>query len=167
MSRSPEKWFALRTDFFGRDAYHLGFLDLSPQAMTLYMASVAYVCRWGIDTCHKQIAAFAGIKRAKPVIDELVAEGFWLPDPDGGYVVLHEGALWRRGDGVSRRPIPASVRTAVMKRDQFACVECGHTDFLTLDHIWPYSQGGTDTADNLRVLCRSCNSRKGARTNGP
>jgi 5-methylcytosine-specific restriction protein A len=31
---------------------------------------------------------------------------------------------------------------------------------LTVDHIVPKKKGGTDSAANLRVLCRSCNSRK-------
>ncbi len=166
MSRSEDKWFAMRTDFFGRDTYDLGMYNLSPQAFALYMASAAYASRWGLEHCHKHVAAHVGIKRAKPVIEELVREGFWLPGPGGTYFVMHEGTLWRRGDGIRRRAIPASTRAAVMKRDGFACVECSGTHALSIDHIWPYSKGGSDALDNLRVLCRSCNSRKRDRTDG-
>lgn len=166
MARSEDKWFALRTDFFGMDAYDLGLFKLSPQAIALYIASVAYASRWGLEHCHKGIAAHVGIKRPKAVIEELVRGGFWLATPNNTYHVMHEGTLWRRGDGVRRRAIPASTRAAVMKRDGFACVECSGTHALSIDHIWPYSRGGSDALDNLRVLCRSCNSRKGARTDG-
>ncbi|WP_366909372.1 HNH endonuclease [Nesterenkonia sp.] len=31
------------------------------------------------------------------------------------------------------------------------------------DHVIPYSQGGTDTIENVRVICRRCNQRLGAR----
>lgn len=31
---------------------------------------------------------------------------------------------------------------------------------LTADHIQPKALGGTDSPDNIAVLCRSCNSRK-------
>jgi hypothetical protein len=69
-----------------------------------------------------------------------------------------------RGGRVSRAAIPDEVRTFVFNRDGHACVRCGVTDDLTLDHVHPWSLGGPDTADNLRVLCRPCNSRKGDRT---
>lgn len=62
-----------------------------------------------------------------------------------------------------RAPIPQEIRDEVYARDGYACVKCGATEDLTLDHIHPWSLGGPDTADNLRVLCRSCNSRKSNR----
>lgn len=34
------------------------------------------------------------------------------------------------------------------------------SDDLTVDHIVPKALGGTDSRDNLQVLCRSCNSAK-------
>ena len=63
-----------------------------------------------------------------------------------------------------QRPfIPDILRRAVMERDEFTCRECGSADHLSLDHIHPYSLGGLETLENLRVLCRSCNSSKGAK----
>jgi 5-methylcytosine-specific restriction endonuclease McrA len=54
-----------------------------------------------------------------------------------------------------------SLRAWIYRRDGGACVECGATEPLTLDHIWPAVRGGTEWASNLRTLCRSCNSRRG------
>lgn len=41
-----------------------------------------------------------------------------------------------------------------------ACVRCGATDRLELDHIVPRFAGGKATADNVQTLCKSCNLRK-------
>lgn len=71
--------------------------------------------------------------------------------------------LRRYNDGRVRAKIPDSLRLAVYERDGFACLHCGTTDALSLDHIHPWSLGGPDTIENLQTLCRSCNSRKGAR----
>lgn len=68
-----------------------------------------------------------------------------------------------RGGRVNRASIPVEVRAAVFDRDGHACAICRATDDLALDHIYPWSLGGPDTPDNLRVLCRPCNSRKGDR----
>lgn len=43
------------------------------------------------------------------------------------------------------------------------CWYCKSNDDLTIDHIKPTSQGGTDTPGNITVACRSCNSSKGTR----
>lgn len=162
-----DKWFSMRTDLSGGDVYATGFFDLSGPAAALYVASVAYATRWGIARCPRQVAPFAIPRPSRP-IKELVDAGFWLPlkDPAGWFGIAHEGLLWRRGTPLQRRAIPVKIRAFVMERDGYACVECGSPEELTIDHIWPYSLGGSDDPSNLRVLCRSCNSSKGARIYG-
>jgi 5-methylcytosine-specific restriction endonuclease McrA len=54
----------------------------------------------------------------------------------------------------------------VFARDGYRCQVCeapGGTVELTVDHIIPVSAGGTNAESNLQTLCRTCNSRKGAR----
>lgn len=43
------------------------------------------------------------------------------------------------------------------------CVDCGHWDDLTLDHVVPLILGGRNHPSNWVVRCRPCNSTKGAR----
>jgi hypothetical protein len=64
----------------------------------------------------------------------------------------------------TRKRIPDALRMAIYDRDGWACLHCGETESLSLDHIHPHSLGGEDTLDNLQTLCRPCNSRKGTRT---
>lgn len=60
------------------------------------------------------------------------------------------------------RQIPQNVKTAVWQRDGGQCVECGATDYLEFDHIIPHAKGGASTVDNVQLLCRRCNLKKGA-----
>lgn len=46
---------------------------------------------------------------------------------------------------------------------EYVCAICKSPGDLTIDHIVPLSAGGQDELDNLRFLCRVCNSRKGNR----
>lgn len=59
-----------------------------------------------------------------------------------------------------REPIPWHVRVAVARRDGFCCRIC-HRDLwrqpAELDHIVPWSAGGSDDSANLRMLCVPCN----------
>lgn len=57
----------------------------------------------------------------------------------------------------------------IAARDGHRCVYCGATEkssgaHLHLDHLTPKSLGGEDTATNLVVACRSCNSARQAKT---
>jgi 5-methylcytosine-specific restriction endonuclease McrA len=45
----------------------------------------------------------------------------------------------------------------------YACVQCGSTDGISIDHIRPISCGGGNDLENLQFLCRRCNSKKGAK----
>ena len=61
-----------------------------------------------------------------------------------------------------RKHIPKAVRDAVMERDNYTCVYCASTNNPELDHNEAHANNGSDEIDNLQVLCRSCNRRKGA-----
>ena len=64
---------------------------------------------------------------------------------------------------VERKPTKRALSKSVMERDAYRCVTCGSHVDLTVDHIKPVALGGTDDSDNLQTMCRSCNSKKGAR----
>lgn len=60
------------------------------------------------------------------------------------------------------RTVPRKVREIVFARDGFVCAYCADEKGpFDLDHIHPYSRGGTNDADNLTVACASCNRSKG------
>lgn len=54
-------------------------------------------------------------------------------------------------------------RAAVFSRDGNACVYCGSTVKLVLDHLVPVNRGGDGQPDNLVTACKACNSGKAGR----
>ena len=72
------------------------------------------------------------------------------------------------------KKINAELRKEVYLRDRNICQECGEKVIFTrdirnnedykreasLDHITPSSKGGKNQLNNLRTICRSCNSVK-------
>lgn len=100
------------------------------------------------------------------------------------------GPMWRYGDGnggfilkilrdefeaqgYGSSPLPVSkprrksigtkLALKVFANDDYTCQHCGTRDNLTVDHIIPVIQGGTNEISNLQTLCQSCNSSKGGR----
>lgn len=79
-----------------------------------------------------------------------------------------------------RKNPSSAVRLAVYRRDNYTCVRCGVTAaelerlkkeaprsaraghfFMTLDHIVPWSLGGSNDPENLQTMCADCNNEKG------
>lgn len=60
----------------------------------------------------------------------------------------------------NKSEISKTAALKIFERDQYKCTRCGSTEDLTIDHIFPRNIGGTNAETNLRVLCRSCNSKR-------
>jgi HNH endonuclease len=77
--------------------------------------------------------------------------------------------LWKRQlvlykEQSTQGEIPKHIQNAVMQRDGGRCVQCGYSgEYIEFDHIIPRSKGGTNTVDNIQLLCRRCNLKKGDR----
>ena len=59
-----------------------------------------------------------------------------------------------------RETVPSNVKILVWKRDRESCVNCGSNLNLEFDHIIPVIKGGSNTVNNIQILCRDCNRRK-------
>lgn len=100
----------------------------------------------------------------------------------GGHSTTHsgrgEGAQQRRryniatsrtGTGKWKRIRRQAIKQAI-DNNVTHCASCGvgldyeytrRPNSAEVDHVIPYSKGGTDTLGNTAVICRWCNQRKG------
>lgn len=134
---------------------------LSHAALRLHLMALSYAKRFDIVVLPAHVVPWLrkriGVR--KGAVDELVTRGLWfLDDETDGYLLSDH----HRPYSQYRPAIPLRVRWEVLARDENRCVICGATERLSLDHVIPFSKGGPDTVENLRVLCRYCNSRRGA-----
>lgn len=61
--------------------------------------------------------------------------------------------------GVKGRVTPIQLRK--IWDDNRVCANCGSDKNLTFDHIIPFYKQGTNTPDNIQILCSRCNMEKG------
>ena len=92
--------------------------------------------------------------------------------------ILDEVPLYKTGDVIHRTdqpnrtylgdlPNPRTHLDLLFGRQDGLCGGCGIQFFkrnLTVDHIVPKANGGTDHLENLWLLCAACNSSKGTQS---
>ena len=119
----------------------------------------------------KQLREVAGISEWARRVRELRAEGYQIYSH-------HDRAKLKPGEYILESPEPkphfgrgvsASQRAKILLRNGYTCQVCGATAGddhpldesrkvrLHVDHIVPFSKGGSDEDSNLRVLCSACN----------
>lgn len=114
----------------------------------------AYITRF--RTWNKTLAAFVDRVNRDSEPEAKVASSA-APPP----ILAHSGE--------ARRDIPLGLRFRVLRRDRFKCVLCGDHParnpecVLHVDHVIPWSRGGSTREDNLRTLCGACNLGRGNR----
>lgn len=113
-------------------------------------------------------AGHSGANSLKIVTAKKGLDTFFVPDADITAEIINclnrlnnRTASTPVADTLSeRRRIPKEVRSAVWIRDSGLCVECGADDYLEFDHVIPVSKGGSNTEQNIQLLCRRCNNTK-------
>jgi len=63
-------------------------------------------------------------------------------------------------DEAPKRHISRDVRQRVWQRYGGRCAECGDDRYLEFDHIIPVAKGGSNSDNNVQLLCRGCNMAK-------
>ncbi|MHA0335809.1 HNH endonuclease [Sphingomonas aquatilis] len=86
-------------------------------------------------------------------------------EPTAGEALSSVPALYLPEQSLDvRETIPAALRNAIISEANGRCAYCGGPGPFHIDHIIPWSRGGTTTRDNLACACVRCNLSKGART---
>src|SRR5260221_5675447 len=66
-----------------------------------------------------------------------------------------------------RPRVPHDARLFVWNRDGGCCRNCSSREDLQFDHVIPLARGGSNTAENIELLCGKCNRAKSARLAAP
>ena len=156
-------------------------LALSDGAFRLLVNALLWSAQWGTDGVIPRHVIGIFHRRANHLARELMkpcplgGSPLWVETIDG-YRIVDFAAYAPTKEMVEAQrhrerihQYPRDVRRAVRQRDADLCRYCGTAvmwgekgkDGGTFDHIVP---GSDPTIDTLVVACRSCNSRKCART---
>jgi len=63
----------------------------------------------------------------------------------------------------SGRSIPVSLHNMVVRLYGRTCYVCQEAPYEEIDHVVPWSEGGTDELENLRPICKACHRLKSIR----
>lgn len=98
---------------------------------------------------------------------DLIGEAYHTSGVGGIQRILFKHLLETGHERRKRTPIRGyrDIFKTLLHKYKFSCVSCHETNVkkLSIDHIKPVSKGGGDDFSNLQIMCRSCNSKKGAK----
>ncbi len=137
----------LRTDVAGMP---LEWIDYKEAARLYHMGQVAYACGSTLYSLFGGTNARSGL-RTRVEVNSIVATIGHTHNPGN-----------TRADYT-----PPLNNQTLFRRDAYLCMYCGMrfpSAQLSRDHIRPFSQGGTDTWNNVVTACRRCNNAKASRT---
>jgi len=135
--------FHVDPDFYD----HPKTAGMSDSAFSLWVRAGSYSACHGTSGFIARVVLAETLRVPASTADELVRHGLWRRCR-GGY--QFEPIGWFIPSSKWRPWIPTWLRTVVMERDGYRCLECGSTKRLSLDHIQPWSKGGLDTEENLQ-----------------
>lgn len=75
-------------------------------------------------------------------------------------IAMANQTLRNQDESRRSRHIPREVRQRIWQRYSGQCADCRATTYLEFDHIVPVAKGGSNSENNVQLLCRNCNSRK-------
>ena len=68
-----------------------------------------------------------------------------------------------------KRYVPKTMVKLIKRIYNYRCAECNIIESprtkMHIDHIYPFSKGGTNEPKNLQLLCSKCNQRKSNKIN--
>lgn len=154
-------------------AGHPTFED-EPLTLVLYIRAIGWITEWEqLPSERTARTLLACTVQWEAAFERLVAEGAFVfergfmrvaPAFGGcGRVLYWELPATTERPPVKRRALSATLRFAVLQRDQFRCVYCGAepgASGLHVDHVTPVSRGGSDDVANLVTACVDCNLGK-------
>jgi HNH endonuclease/Homing endonuclease associated repeat len=122
------------------------------------VGSKAYILRWG----GWRAALGSFIEQVNKAEGDTIIETAEKPAQTSSAISVQRPTLTS-----IPRSMSLSLRYKVLQRDRFLCKICGRSPAkdmgveLHIDHIIPWSKGGQNILENLRVLCFDCNLGKG------
>ena len=83
-----------------------------------------------------------------------------VPEKFDAMIRMHSQVLQSKLDGGLDRHIPINMRQRIWQHYDGKCADCGAAEYLEFDHIVPVVNGGGNSEQNVRLLCRCCYSKK-------
>jgi hypothetical protein len=124
------------------------------KAMDMVLLGILFVLA-GIYSFFNYIYSLFGIFGVILILILIIGFGMWI--------LSKISIKAKEPPSADSRRIPSEVRQEVWHRDGGKCKKCGSYQNLEFDHIIPVSKGGSNSTNNIELLCRECNRSKQAK----